>query len=197
MTLMAGAHVFVVVVVARFVGQIARICATLFVGVLGVLTMHVAGLKTLVLARGETLLTARIVGALLIFAMLTVLASMMSIVASHAARSVSPALHQKMAVLAIISLPKLVAHLALRIGSNFVKLMGQNKAFAQAGVVDRLKILREQLERLFAKFASRANVLCRVSPVEGRIEPFHGETVAGFSRLPSGSNSAMRNISSH
>ena len=67
MTLMAGARVLVVVVVARFVGLIARICVALFVGVLGVLTMHVAGLKTLVLARGETLRTARIVGALLVF----------------------------------------------------------------------------------------------------------------------------------
>jgi hypothetical protein len=51
MTLMAGTRVLVVVVVVvRFVGPIARICAAFFEGVLGVLTMHVAGLKTLVLA---------------------------------------------------------------------------------------------------------------------------------------------------
>ena len=136
MTLMAGAHVFVVVVVARFVGQIARICATLFVGVLGVLTMHVAGLKTLVLARGDTLLTARIVGAPLVLGTLAVIASPTSIVASHAARPVGPALLRKMAELAIIALSKLMAHLALRIGSKFVKLAARNEAFAQAGVVD-------------------------------------------------------------
>ncbi len=84
-TLMAGAPVLVVVVVARFVGPIARICAALFVGVLGVLTMHVVGLKTLVLAQGETLLTVRIVGALLILTTLTVLASTTSIVTPHTA----------------------------------------------------------------------------------------------------------------
>jgi hypothetical protein len=87
-TLMAGAHELVVVVVVCFVGPIARICAVLFVGVLGVLTMHVAGLKTLVLARRETLLTMRIVGVLLVLAMLTVILSTTSVVASHAAQSV-------------------------------------------------------------------------------------------------------------
>ena len=105
---------------------------------------------------------------------------MTSVVASHTARSVEPALLQKMAELAIILLPKLVAHLALRIGSDFVKLTARNKAFTQAGVVDRLKILREQLDRLFAKFATRAKVLCSASPVEGHIEPFHGETCGGL-----------------
>ncbi len=84
-TLVVGARVLVVVVFARFVGPIARIGAALFIGVLGVLTMLVAGLKTLVLARGETLLTARIVGALLVLATLTILASTMSLVALHAA----------------------------------------------------------------------------------------------------------------
>ena len=126
----------VVVVVARFVRPIARICAALFVGVLGVLTMHVAGLKTLVLARGETLLTARIVGASLVLGTLAVIASTTSIVASHAAQPVGPALLRKMEELAIIALPKLMAHLALRIGSNFVKLAAQNEALAQAGVID-------------------------------------------------------------
>ncbi len=179
-TLMVGARVLVVVVVPRFVGPIARICAALFVGVLGVLTMHVAGLKTLVLARGETLLTARIVRALLILATLTVLASTTSIVASHAARPVGPALLQKMTELAIIALPKLVAHLALCIGSNFVELAARNEAFAQAGVVDQLEILRKRLKHLFAKLAARANVLRSVSPVEGHIEPFHGETCGGL-----------------
>ncbi len=140
---MAGARVLVVVVVTPFVGLIARIGAALFVGVLGILPMHVAGLKTLVLARGKTLLTAGIVGASPVLATLTVIASTTSVVASHAARPVSPALLQKMAELAIVALPKLMAHLALRIGSNFVKLTARNKAFAQAGVVDRLEILRE------------------------------------------------------
>ena len=50
---MVGARVLVVVVVvviACFVATIVWICVALFIGVLGVLTMHVAGLKTLVLA---------------------------------------------------------------------------------------------------------------------------------------------------
>ena len=179
-TLMVGAHVLVVVVVACFVGPIERICAALFIGVLGVLTMHVAGLKTLVLARGETLLTARIVGALLILATLTLIALTTFVVASHAARPVGPALLQKMAELAIIALPTLMVHLALRIGLNFVKLAARNEAFTQVGVIDRLEILRKQLERLFVKLAARANVLRSVSPVEGHIEPFHGETRGGL-----------------
>jgi hypothetical protein len=51
-TLMVGVHVLVVVVFVfvRFVGPIARIFAALFIRMLGVLTMHAAGLKTLVLA---------------------------------------------------------------------------------------------------------------------------------------------------
>jgi hypothetical protein len=136
MALMAGARVLVVVVVARFVGPIARIGAALFIGVLGVLTMHVAGHKTLVLTQGETLLTARIVGASLVLATLTVLALTTSIVALHAARSVGPALLRKMAKLAIIALSKLVVHLTLRISSNFVQLAARNEAFAQARVID-------------------------------------------------------------
>ncbi len=134
--LMAGARVLVVVAVARFVDLIARIGAALFVRVLWVLAMHVAGLKTLVLARGRTLLTARIVGASLVLATLAVIVSTMSVVALHAARPVGPALLRKMVELAIIALPKLMAHLALCVGSNFVKLAARNKAFAQAGVVD-------------------------------------------------------------
>ncbi len=111
---------------------------------------------------------------------LTVIASTTSVVAAHAARPVGPALLQKMVELAIIALPKLMAHLALRIGSNFVKLAARNKAFAQAGVIDRLEILCKQLERLFAKLAARADVLPSVSPMEGHIEPFHGETRGGL-----------------
>jgi hypothetical protein len=169
-TLMAGARVLVVVVVARFGGPIVLICAALFIGVLGVLTMHVAGLKTLVLTQGETLLTTCIVGASLILATLTVIASTMAVIALHAAGSVGPALLQKMAELAIIALPKLVAHPAPRIVLNFVELAARNKAFAQAGFVDRFKILHKRLEHLlFMKLAARANVLCSVSPVEGHI----------------------------
>ena len=50
--IMAGARVLVVVVFvpARFVGPIARVFTALFVRMLSVLTMHVAWLKTLVLA---------------------------------------------------------------------------------------------------------------------------------------------------
>ena len=93
--LMAWARVLVVVVVAHFVDPIARIGAALFVGVLWVLTMHMAGLETLVLARRMTLLATRIVGASLILATLTVVASTTSVVASHAARPVGPVLLQK------------------------------------------------------------------------------------------------------
>ena len=78
----------------------------------------------------------RIVGASLIFAMLTVFALTTPVVASHAARFVGPALLRKMAELAIISLPKLVAHFALRIGSNLVELTARDEAFTQAGVID-------------------------------------------------------------
>ena len=106
---------------------------------------------------------------------------MTSVVASHTARSVEPALLQKMAELAIILLPKLVAHLALHVGLNFLEVMARNEAlFTQAGAVDRLEILRKQLEHLFAKFATRAKVLHPVSPVEGHIKPFHGETHGGL-----------------
>ena len=85
-----------------------------------------------------------------------------------------------MVELAIIVLPKLVAHLALCISLNFVELVARNEAFAQAGVVDRLEILREGLQGLFAKLAARATVLRSVSPVEGHIERFHGETRGGL-----------------
>ena len=85
-----------------------------------------------------------------------------------------------MAELVIISLLKLVAHLVLRVGSKFLELTVRNKAFTQARVVDQLKILREQLERLFMTFATRANVLRPVSPVEGHVKPFHRETRGGF-----------------
>ena len=148
---------------------------------LSVLTMHVAELKILVLlARRETLLTVRIVGAPLVFATLTVFASTTSVVASHAAQSVGPVLLRKIAELAIILLPKLVSHLALRVGLNFLELTARNEAFTQAGVVDRLEILRARLERLIAKFATRAQVLSPVSPVKGHIKPFHGETCGGL-----------------
>ena len=136
--IMAGVRVLVVVafVFARFVGPIARIFLALFVRMLSMLTMHWAELKILVLGQGETLLIARIVGALLIFATLTVSTLSISVIALHAARPVGPALLQKMAELAIILLSKLVAHLALRVDSNFLKLTARNKAFAQARVED-------------------------------------------------------------
>ena len=135
-TFMTGTRVLVVVVVARFVDPIAPIGAALFVGVLCLLAMHVARLETLVLARGRTLLAARIVGTSLVFVTLTKIASATSVVASHAARPVGPALLQKIAELAVVVLLQLMAHLALRVGSNFVKLAARNKAFAQARVVD-------------------------------------------------------------
>ncbi len=103
--LMAGVRVFVVDVVAHFVNPIARIGTALLIGVLCILTMHVAGLETLVLARGRTLLAARIAGALLVLATLTVVPLTTSVVASHAAQPDGPVLLQKMAELAIVALP--------------------------------------------------------------------------------------------
>ena len=185
--IMAGERVLVVVVFvsARFVGLIARVFAALFVRMLSVLTMHGAGLNSLVLARGETLLIVCIVGVFFIFAMLTtVFASTMFVVASHAAKPVGPALLQKMVELAIILLSKLMA--AHCVGLNFLKLKARNESFAQARVVFQLKLLRKQLEHLFAKFATRAKVLRPVSPVEGHVKPFHGETCGGLLKVALG-----------
>ncbi len=179
-TLVTGTRGLVVVVVALLIDPIERIGATLLVRVLRVLAMHVARLETRVLARGRTLLVARIVGALLVLATLTVVVSTTSVVASHTARPFSPALLQKMTELAVVALLQLMAHLALRVGLNFIKLAARNKAFAQARVVDRLEILREQLQRLFAKFTARADVLRSVRPVEGHVEPFHEEARGGL-----------------
>jgi hypothetical protein len=186
-TLMAGTWVLVVVVVvARFVNPIARIGGALFIGVLCILAMHVARLETLVLARGRTLLAARIVGASLVLATLTIVASTTSVVASHAAQPIGPALIRKMAELAVVALLQLMAHLALRVGSNFIELAARNKASAQTRVVDRLKILREQLRRLFAKLTARVDVLRSVRSVEGHVEPFHGETCGGLLKVALG-----------
>ena len=134
-TLVTGARVFVVVIFVRFVDRIARIGAALLVRVLCVLAMHVARLETLVLVRGRTLLAARIVGASLVLATLTIVASTTPVVALHAARPVGPALLQKMVELAVVALPQLMAHLALCVGSNFIELAARNKAFA-ARVID-------------------------------------------------------------
>ena len=119
-------------------------------------------------------------GAPLAFAMLTVFALTMSVVASHTAQPVGPALLQKMVEPAIVLLSKIVAHLALCVGLNLFELTARNEAFAKARVVDRLKILRDRLERLFAKFVTRANILHPVSPVEGHVKPFHGENCRGL-----------------
>ena len=64
-----------------------------------VLTMHVAGLKTLVLASGGTLLLAHIVGVSLAVATLIIFASTKSIVTSCAAQPVGPGLLRKIASL--------------------------------------------------------------------------------------------------
>ncbi len=94
----------VVVVVALLVDPIARIGATLLVRVLPVLTMHVARLEALVLVWGRTLLVARVVRASLVLATLAIVASTTSVVASHAAQPVGPALLRKMAELAVVAL---------------------------------------------------------------------------------------------
>ena len=172
--------VVAVVVLARFAGLIAQVPVALFIRMPSVLTMHVAGVKTLVLAQGETLLVTHIVGASLAVAMLTIFVSTTSIIASHAAQPVGPALIRKMAELAIVLLLKLVAHLALCVGSNFVKLMVQNEIFVHARVVDQPKVLRECLEHLLAKFTTRADVLHPVALVEGHVKPFHRKTRGGL-----------------
>jgi hypothetical protein len=150
---------------------------------LSLLTMHVAGLKTLVLACGGTLLLAHIVMASLAITTLIVLASTTSIVMSHAARPVGPAMFCKMAELAIASLLKLVTHLVLCVGSNLFKLITQNKAFAQARVIDLVEVLREHL---LVKFMARADVLCPVALVEGCVKLFHRETAAGLLKVTLG-----------
>jgi hypothetical protein len=178
--LMAGARVLVIVVFVPtcFVGLIAQVSMALFERMLSVLSMHVAGLKTLVLAQEETLLLARIVGASLAFATLTIFASTTSVVVLHTVQ---------LATCRTCDAPKnggACNHIALEAHGashtsrqlGFFKLTVRNKAFAQARVVNQLKILCEQLERLFTKFAARVNVLRPVSPVEGHVKPFHGET---------------------
>ena len=179
--LMAGAHAFVVVVSMRFVSLIARVPVALFVRMpTSVLTMHVAGLKTLVFARGGTLLLARIVGASFTVAMLIIFVSATPTVTLHAARPVGPALLRKMVEFAIVSLLKLVAHFALCDGLNLFKLTVRNKAFAQVRVVDQVEVLCERLECLLAKFMTRADVLHPVALVEGHVKLLHRETRAGL-----------------
>jgi hypothetical protein len=143
--LMAGVRTLVVVVPTRFVDLIARVPTALFVRMPSVLTVHVAGLKTLVLAWGETLLLAHIVGVSLAVATRIIFVLTTSVVLARSARPIGPALLCKMAELVVILLLNLVAHLTLCVGLNFVKLIVRNKAFAQARVVDQLKVLCEHM----------------------------------------------------
>ena len=83
--LMTGMRAFVLVVSVRFAGLIARVPPALLVRMPSMLTMHMAGLKTLVLVRGGNLLLTRIVGASLAVAMLIIIASTTSINVLHAA----------------------------------------------------------------------------------------------------------------
>ena len=82
---MTGMRAFVLVVSVRFAGLIARVPPALLVRMPSMLTMHMAGLKTLVLVRGGNLLLTRIVGASLAVAMLIIIASTTSINVLHAA----------------------------------------------------------------------------------------------------------------
>ena len=97
MALMAGACTFVIVVVVLvcFVGLIVWVPVTLFVRMPRVLTMHVAGLKALVLARGETLLLVRIVGTSRAVTTLIIFALTTSVVTSHTVQPVRPTLFHK------------------------------------------------------------------------------------------------------
>ncbi len=178
--LMAGTCALVIVVPVRFVGLIVQVHTALFVRMPSKLTMLVAGLKSLVLVWGETLLLTHIVGVSVAIATLIIFASTTSVVVLQSARPVGPVLLCKMAELAIVLLLKLVAHLVLCVGSNFVELMARNKAFAQARVVDQLKVLCKRLEHLLTKFATRADVLRPVALVEGHVKPFHRETRGGL-----------------
>ena len=107
----------------------------------------------------------------------------MSVVASHAAQPVGPALLDKMTELAILSLLKFMAHFAFCVGLNFVELTAWNKVFTQARVVDQLKVLHERLEHLLAKFTPRADMLCPAALVEGHLKPFNRETCSGLLKV--------------
>ncbi len=86
MALVTGTCTFVNVVCTQFVDLIARVCTAFPVGVLGVLAVHVAMLKILVLARGGILFVAHIGTASIAITPLTVLAStMISVVTLRAA----------------------------------------------------------------------------------------------------------------
>ena len=88
----------------------------------GVLTMHVAGLKALVLAHGGTLFLAQIMVASLADATLIVLASTTSIIRTYAAQPIGLAMVCKMAKLAHVVLLEFVVHLTLHVDSNLVEL---------------------------------------------------------------------------
>ncbi len=92
-----GAHAFVIAVCACFINLIAWVCMAYLIGMLGVLTMHVAWLKALVLARGSTLLVPHIVAASVAVAALVVLTLTTPIVASHTAQLVGLAIVCKIA----------------------------------------------------------------------------------------------------
>ena len=60
--LVMRAHAFVIVVCARFVNLIARVCTALLVRMPGVLTMQVAGLKALIPMRGGPFFSRKLLG---------------------------------------------------------------------------------------------------------------------------------------
>jgi hypothetical protein len=169
--LMTGACTFVVVVCAHFVNLIARVCTSLLVGMLGVLTMHVAGLKALVFAHRETLLVACIVAVPVTIAMRIVFASTISIVVItlHAVQPIGPVMVRKMAELASVVLLKLCAHLVLCVSLGLIQLMALIITVVQLSIVDDLEVLCKRLQHFLTKLTTRADVLRPVALVEGHI----------------------------
>jgi hypothetical protein len=86
------------------------------------LAVHVARLEILDLAHGGILFVTRIATASVAIVTLTVLVSTISTVASHSVQPVGLVMVHEMTKLVSIALLKFFAHLALRVGSDPLKL---------------------------------------------------------------------------
>ena len=112
---------------------------------LGLLAMHVAGLDVLAVTRGWTLLVAGIVAAPIAVAALVLLALTISIVALRTAQPFGLTMVCKVTELASVALLKFLAHLALCVGSYFLKLVALVAAIVKSSVLDCLQVLRKSL----------------------------------------------------
>ena len=135
---LVGACAFVVVVCTRFGSNlIARVHAAFLIGVLGVLPVHVARLKILVLACRGGLLVARINTASIAIATLDVFAlTRITVIALCASRPVGFAMVCKRVQLESVMLLKFMAQLALCVSSSLVELMATMCAIVQLSITD-------------------------------------------------------------